>query len=273
MKKNFKENINNNQKPQNKKNKTSETKKIVFKVFITLFLFFVFSLMVYIPLQQSGALNKIKSVEELKAIILNSGVWGYLIFFAIQFIQVTFIPIPAAVTTVAGALVFGPWPAFFISLVSILLASCLSFWIGRKFGTKVVYWIVGKEQAQKYNQKLKRGKYVFFLMMLFPGFPDDILCLLAGMTTMSFKFFLTTNLITRPIVIFALVFFGSGLVIPFSGWGIYAWAALAIFMLFAFYISVKKQQQIENFLFKLANKFSKKEKEVKEEKIETTKKD
>ncbi len=233
-------------------------KALRFSVAIGLLILIVFA--IYLPLKLTGSLDKISNPENIKTVILKTGIWGYFTFFVIQFIQVTFIPIPAVVTTIAGTMVFGPWHTLWISLCSVLLASIFAFWLGRKFGKKVVYWIVGKKETEKYEKTLKKGKYVFFLMMLFPGFPDDILCMLAGMTAMSFKYFLTTNLITRPITISAIVFFGSGMIIPFSDWGIYVWILLGILMAIAFYISVKKQQEVENFLIKLSNKLKRKEK-------------
>lgn len=237
-------------------NKTKKQNKML-RLVITLCVVAVFALGLYLILKLTGSLEKLTKPEQIKTMILNAGVWGYLLFFVVQFLQATFIPIPAIVTTIAGLMVFDVWNTLWISIISILLASAFSFWLGRKFGKKLVYWIIGKEEAERYNNELKKGKYAFFLMLLFPGFPDDILCILAGMTNMTFRFFITSNLITRPIVISLIVFFGSGSIIPFSGWGIYAWIVLALFMIFAFYYSVKKQPEIEAFIGKLSNKMSK----------------
>ena len=51
------------------------------------------------------------------------------------------------------------------------------------------------------------------LMMIFPLFPDDILCLVAGVTNMSFPFFLWTNIISRAIGVAVTVYFGTGAII------------------------------------------------------------
>jgi uncharacterized membrane protein YdjX (TVP38/TMEM64 family) len=130
-------------------------------------------------------------------------------------------------------LVFGPWLTFIISLLAISIGSLLNFYIGRRFGKHIIIWIIGKDDAIKWGKKLSTGKYVFFLMMLFPIFPDDILCLVVGATTsISYKFFIITNLITRPISLASTCFLGSGQLIPFSGWGIPIW--ILIFILGAF---------------------------------------
>ena len=214
-------------------------------------------LAIYLPLQLSGALSKIDSAEELRQLILSGGVYSYLIFFLIQFLQTTILPIPAFVTTVAGSLVFGPWLASLISFISVMLASLLCFFLGRRVGHKLLVWVIGEEDAIKWKTKLEKGKYMFFLMMLFPVFPDDILCIVVGaVTTMSYKFFIVTNLITRPISILCTCFLGRGYLIPFTGWGIPVWIGIVIVGAVLFYLSIKFQPQIENLMEKLSNKLS-----------------
>lgn len=234
-----------------------QTKTKIFKTSIIILLFVLIALAIYLPLSLSGTLEKINSAEELKDIILDAGIYSYIIFFIIQFLQVILLPIPAFITTVAGTLVFGPWVATILSLTSIILASIFAFYIGRKFGKKLVVWILGEEDTEKWRTKLEKGKYVFFLMMLFPVFPDDILCLIVGATTtISYKFFIITNLITRPFAVFGTTFIGSGVLIPFSGWGIPVWIIIILAGITLFYLSLKYQPQIENFINKLADKMT-----------------
>lgn len=163
----------------------------------------------YYLFKSTGWLGKFNNVEELKKIIQGAGFYSYSIFVLIQFLQVTILPIPGIVTTIVGVILFGPIISFFLSLLAILLGSISAFFIGKSLGIKVLHWAIGKEKAESLSNKLKKGKYVFFLMMLFPFFPDDILCMLAGVINMDFKFFLYTNLITRTIGIFSTCFLGS----------------------------------------------------------------
>ncbi len=228
-----------------------ETKSKIIKVVIIIVALLLIALAIYLPLELTGTIDKIDSAEELGQIIRDGGVYSYIIFVVVQFLQVTFLPLPAAVTTIAGTLVFGPWITLGLSLFAVLLGSAFAFFLGRKVGRRLVVWVAGEKDAIKWEEKLKRGKYVFFLMMLFPVFPDDILCIVAGCIGMDWKFFMVTNLITRPLSIGALCFFGSGQVIPFSGWGIPVWIVLVVLGIIAIYLSVKYQPQIENFITKL----------------------
>lgn len=178
----------------------------LFSVFILSIAFFVG---LYYLFKSTGWLGNFESVEELKKIIQGAGFYSYSIFVLIQFLQVTILPIPGIVTTIVGVILFGPVIAFFLSLLAILLGSISAYFIGKILGIKVLNWAIGKEKTEVLQNKLKKGKYVFFLMMLFPFFPDDILCILAGVINMDFKFFLNTNLITRTIGIFSTCFLGS----------------------------------------------------------------
>ena len=233
---------------------SSNAKIKIWKTLLIVFLLIAIILAIYLPLKLTGTLAKIDSPEKLKEVILSFGGYSYCIFFIIQFLQTTILPIPAAVTTVAGTLIFGIWPTFALSFVAIMLGSLVAFLLGKKVGRKIVVWIAGEKEALKWEEKMQKGKFVFFLMMLLPLFPDDILCIVVGTTNMSFKFFFITNLITRPIGILLTCFLGSGTLIPFSGWGIPVWIILALIVLVMFYLSIRYQQQIENFVVKLGQK-------------------
>lgn len=201
------------------------------------------------------------SVEAMQTFIAGTGGWGIAVFMFIQFAQVVFIPIPSIVTTVAGAILFGPTLAMVLSLISIILASYVAFFMGRFLGDKVISWLVGRETCEKYSKLLyDKGKYLFFLMMAFPVFPDDMLCMIAGMTTMKLRFFTWTVLIARPLAIIPTCYLGGGTIIPYSGWGLIVWAILIVIMAVLFILSYKYQSNIEKFVIKLSEKMSRKHK-------------
>lgn len=237
-----------------------QTKQKILRLVLTICVVALIVLAVYLPLELSGTLDKIDSVEELKEVILSGGAYSYIIFFILQFLQVTVLQIPSIVSVLAGTLIFGPWVSFAISFVAVMFGSIFAFFLGKKVGTKLINWIVGKEEGEKWATKLEKGKYVFFLMMLFPVFPDDILCLIAGTTAMTYKFFIITNLITRPISIACTCFLGSGMLIPFSGWGIPVWIALLAIVAIAFFVSIKYQSKIEEKITLIGEKLTKKNK-------------
>lgn len=239
-----------------------ETKQKIIKLTIIIVALILIFLAIYLPLELTGTLEKIDSAEKLKDVILSFGAYSYIIFFIIQFLQTTIIPIPAAVTTVAGTLLFGPWITLGISFLAVFSGSLFAFFLGKKIGRRLVVWVAGEKTTLKWEEKLRQGKFVYFLMMLLPLFPDDILCIVAGTVNMSYRFFIITNLITRPITIATTCFLGSGQLIPYSGWGIPVWIVLIIICLVLFYVSYKYQSQIEKFVVNLGAKLTNKNKQA-----------
>ena len=131
-----------------------------------------------------------------------------------------------------------------------MLGSAFAFLLGRNFGKKLIVFMVGEETYHKWTKVLTDAKYAFFVMMLMPIFPDDILCLVAGVTDMTWTFFAVTILLTRPIGIFMTCYLGSGDIIPFSGWGLAVWAVFGAFVVTIVVLSLKYGSQIENFFRK-----------------------
>ena len=227
----------------------SKKKKIIRILAVTMIVVAVMVLS-YFTLVWTGVWEDINSVDKIKNFILRLGFWGRFGFVMLQFLQVTFLPIPAAVSTVAGTMIFGPLQASLLSLSGILLGSAFAFLLGRNFGKKLIVFMVGEETCHKWTKVLTDAKYAFFVMMLMPIFPDDILCLVAGVTDMTWTFFAVTILLTRPIGIFMTCYLGSGDIIPFSGWGLAVWAVFGAFVVTTIVLSLKYGSQIENFLRK-----------------------
>lgn len=248
--------------------KMSKKKKIIHTsiVIVSLIAILVLS---YFIMVWTGLWNYINSVDKIRQLILTLGFWGRLAFVLIQFLQVTFLPIPSAVSTLAGVLVYGPLQAALLSLSGILLGSVFAFWLGRKFGRKLVSYMVGEESCKKWTKFLTNGKYSFVVMMILPIFPDDILCLVAGLTNMTWSFFVVTNLVSRTIGIFLTCYLGSGTIVPYKGWGLAVWAGILVLVGVVLYLSFKYRENIENFIKNKVTKNIVTNIEAGEEKIKT----
>lgn len=251
------------EKDKTEKKPLTKKKKIIRSSIVIAVLIAVVVLAYYI-LVWTGAWDYINSVEKIRQLILSLGFWGRFAFVMIQFLQVTFIPIPSTISTLAGVLIYGPLQTALLSLAGILLGSVVAFWLGRQFGRRLVSFMVGEDTCEKWTKFLTNAKYSFFVMMVLPIFPDDVLCLVAGLTNMSWSFFVITNLISRPIGIFMTCYLGSGHLIPYHGWGLVTWAFIVVFVAVLLFLSFKYKNQIENFLqtkFKSKKHFAKTENE------------
>lgn len=202
----------------------------------------------YFVLVWTGAWESINSVEKVRQLILSMGFWGRFTFVMLQFLQVTFLPLPSTITTLAGVLIYGPLQTALLSLSGIILGSVFAFFLGRVFGRKLVSFMVGRETCEKWVKFLTDAKYSFFIMMVMPIFPDDVLCMVAGLTNMSWTFFVVTNIIARPLGIFMTCYLGSGELIPYHGWGLIVWAVIIVVVAVLIFLSFKYREKIERFL-------------------------
>ncbi len=176
----------------------------------------------------SGLESKIDSVDSLRRYILSYGHLVIPVFMVLQFLQVIILPIPSAILLGAGIALFGTFWGALLSYISIVSASIIAFIIGRKFGVKAVGWLIGKNSLKK-GLNLIKGKDKVFLtfMLIFPFFPDDLLCFMAGLTTVSYEYFLIIISLTRLLNVGFLVLFLSGKFLQF-----YTWWGVAIFLIF-----------------------------------------
>ena len=217
--------------------------------------FIAFILLILVILNVSGVFQNFSDVEKIKTLILDSKGLGIIIYFFAIVFQVVVLPIPALLFYLAGTAIYGPLYAFIISYLATIVGSFIAYFIGKVLGRKVVYWCVGESTALKYEKMLgSKGYMLFAIMQLLPFFPDDVLCMLAGLISMKFSVFSLIILLIRPIYILLACFLGTGNLIPFSGWGIPVWISAFLLMGALFVLYCKHQTKIENYFIKKLKK-------------------
>lgn len=217
----------------------------VYKFFVLTSVFAAAFLLIYVVLDASGVLSKCKDIDALVALIRSTKQWGVLVYIALVIFQVVFLPIPSAIVAVLGSILYGPTYAFIYMTAGTLTGSVITFLLGKIFGRKLVIWMIGEEKTDKYAKLLnEKGRFFFIIAMLFPFFPDDIICLVAGMTKMSLKYFTIAVSLTRPVMIAFFCYFGSGTIIPFKGWGIPVWIGIIAITIIAFFVINKIKKRI-----------------------------
>ncbi len=149
-----------------------------------------------------------------------------------------------------GTALFGPLKCALYSLLGIVVGSLTAFIVGRYVGYRAVAWLIGKETLDKWLKKVKgKDKLLLSAMFLLPVFPDDILCFVAGLSSMSLVFFLVVILISRVIAIFTTCY--SVTLIPFNTWwGITLWIVFFALVCVLFVVLYKKADAIQNWIYR-----------------------
>lgn len=241
-----------------------ETKNSIVKLLVSALAIGAILLAVFLIFKHFGITELTR--EQIQEYISSTGAIAPLVFILASFLQVTFVPIPSTVTILAGCFMFGAPLSFVYSYVGIMLGALLAFALGRLIGRPYLVWVAGsKEEADSWIAKLKGRENVFlFFAFLFPLFPDDLLCSVAGMLPVKFSTFTIMQLITRTTAIGATLLFMSGEIIPYEGWGLVVIAFLIILALAAFVLSMKYAEELnrlfEGLVRKIADKIKPKKK-------------
>lgn len=188
------------------------------------------------------------------SLITSSEGWiVYLVIWFIMFLQTTVLNIPAYVVLSASVSVgINTLSVLYIVVVlSAYITGCLlAYWIGYKFGKKAVKWCAGSEEDyEKWSKVLnKKGKWWYFVTVIFPMFPDDILCLVAGAVKFNFPFYILSNIIGRGIGLVTMLLFleligsmGGGF--PYM---VIVWAIALLVEIIIYFVLKKKENKNES---------------------------
>jgi len=159
--------------------------------------------------------------------------YSQLVFFLLQLSSVILAPIPSNVTAMVGGMLFGTWVAFLLTALAVFLGSAVVFLLARSLGGEFAGRLVEEKVSAKYLELFRTKRDVFLaLALLFPFFPDDLLCILAGLTDMPLGRYLVIVALTRPWgLLAACLLGGSALAIPWPamvGLGVGGLALLAL---------------------------------------------
>lgn len=206
-----------------------------------------------LALYRNGWFERIGSVEELRALIDRAGAFAGIVFFLLQMLTVIIAPIPSNVTMMAGALALGFWQAMLLGIAAIWAGSMLMFLLARRLGHRAVQRWMDHGIMEKYLPVIEEKQDMFlFLTLLFPFFPDDMLCILAGLTSMPTARFAGIMLLARPWGLIFAALLGSG-ELSLPAWG---WAVLVGVLAVIFVLAMKYSRQIEERLFALVSRLS-----------------
>lgn len=183
------------------------------------------------------------SAESVRDWVDQFSPWGEAAFFLLQLFSVVIAPIPSNITAAAGGLLFGTVASFLLTAVAVALGSCIVFALARFFGRSFAQKFVSEKLSARYLDLIERKRDTFLVLtFLFPFFPDDLLCILAGLTDIPFRRFALIALFTRPWgLLAACALGGSAFSIPPL-----AIPPLALALALLFYFGLKYGDRIED---------------------------
>lgn len=208
---------------------------------------------IYLILRSCG----ITDVNQLRDLIASCGAWGWIVFIALFTLSTTllcFVPGISMTFITVSIILFGAMKGFLVSSISVFIASTIMFWIGNTVGERAAVKLVGKDSLEKAQNLIDvKSKLLLPLMLLFPVFPDDALCMVAGMTKMKYWYFAIIALICRTVGIATICFLGSGF-IDWAALSLVDWFVLINVVVFDIVLIFKYQNKIEKFILRRKSK-------------------
>lgn len=138
------------------------------------------------------------NADELRIWISQFGPLAPLVFIVIQATQVVVAPIPGQALALVSGYLFGSVAGTIYSLLGVLLGSAIAFSLAKRYGRSFVEEILHEDLMTRFDGFIDRvGIPGLLVFVLIPGLPDDAVCFLCGLTTMSLRTFLILITIGR----------------------------------------------------------------------------
>lgn len=189
--------------------------------------------------------------ETIKLAVLELGVLAPVGMVFLEWLQVVIAPLPP-VTMVASGYTFGMLQGSIYSFIGMSLGSITAILLGRRFGRPLVERVVSDDHLEKFHHLTeKHGLIVFTVIFLAPGFPDDVVCYLAGLTNLDLKKLALSASLGRIPTVLMLVLTGNSIAVADTGLMV---ATLGVFT-GASFLSVKNEKKIINTASKIEKSF------------------
>lgn len=158
-----------------------------------------------------GYISYFLQPQNLRTIVKGFGVFGPAAIVILQFIQVMIVPVPPVVPIVSGY-AFGPLKGTLYSLIGAFIGSLAIIYLSRTYGRRFVSFFVREEMMTKFDRFTQSsGIFPYVVLFTVPGFHDDALCFIAGLTRIDIRKLVAVATLGRIPGILALTLVGDSI--------------------------------------------------------------
>lgn len=162
------------------------------------------------------------SMDAVTASMHKAGFWGPVTLFILFVLQVFLAFIPGQALMVACGYLYGFWGGFLLSWLSLVAGGELAFVLARKYGRQFAERWIAPEVLSRWDQSAQgQGIDFFAIMLVMPLVPNDAMCYIAGLGTISRRRFFIANLLGRGMACVLTSAAGAlGGSLPWQGWAV-----------------------------------------------------
>jgi uncharacterized membrane protein YdjX (TVP38/TMEM64 family) len=174
-------------------------------------------------------LSWFNSREAITTSMEHAGIWGPVVLFILFVLQVFIAFIPGQALMVACGYLYGFWGGFLLSWLSLVVGGEMAYVLARNYGRPFAEKWISPTVLERWNKAaVGQGITFFAVSLVMPLVPNDAMCYVAGLGTISRIRFSIANLLGRGmacIITSAAGAFGGNL--SWQGWAV----LIAIFVL------------------------------------------
>jgi len=169
------------------------------------------------------------SLDAVTASMHQAGVWGPVTLFILFVLQVFLAFIPGQALMVACGYLYGFWGGFLLSWLSLVAGGEIAYILARKYGRLFAERWIAPDVLSRWDTAAQgQGIGFFAIMLVMPLVPNDAMCYVAGLGTISHRRFTIANLLGRGLACVLTSAAGAlGGNMPWQGWAV----LIAIFVL------------------------------------------
>lgn len=157
-----------------------------------------------------ASLHWFSDLEAVTSSIKSYGLWGPVVLSALFILQTFLAFIPGQALMVSSGYVYGFTSGILITWASLVVGGQMAFWLARRYGRPFAeQWIAAPVLDRWDKSTTGQGILFYTVTLVLPFFPNDAMCYVAGLGNMSFRRFLTANILGRGIASFLTVLVGA----------------------------------------------------------------
>jgi uncharacterized membrane protein YdjX (TVP38/TMEM64 family) len=174
----------------------------------------------------------ISDQDAFGAYLQSFGVWGPLVLWIAQLLQVFIAFIPGHVVLIAAGYVYGFGLGLLFNISFTVAASQLAYLFARWAGRPLVYRLADRETVDYWERVANQKGVLFFtIAFLLPIFPSDAMNFVAGLSGIDSRRFLVANFLGRlPSAVMLTLIGAYGLEFSNSIWGLIILAFVLLFV-------------------------------------------
>lgn len=167
-------------------------------------------------------LQFVSEPEKFRQWVDSHGLLGPLAFLGMMLLQVFVAVIPGEPLEIGAGYAFGAVEGTLLCILGAAIGSTLVFLFVRRFGVRAVEVFISREKIQslRFLQNTRRVHLFLLVAFLLPGTPKDVLCYVAGLTTLKLgPFILISSICRLPSIVTSTI---GGSALGSGQWGMAA---------------------------------------------------